>query len=91
MAHADMPEGVEHALMAENAVGDGELIARIGESVGHGMSLGLVAKGPQAKPKGAAVRKRDCHARPTCRVIGLQGEPDPSGLIPGVHAGAVSL
>jgi hypothetical protein len=37
-----MPEGVEHTLMAENAVGDGELVARIGESVGHRMSLGLV-------------------------------------------------
>src|SRR5262245_27737026 len=31
-----MPEGVEHALMAENTVGDGELIAQVGERVGHG-------------------------------------------------------
>jgi hypothetical protein len=38
MAHADMPEGVEHALMAENAVGDGKLVACFGEWIGHGGS-----------------------------------------------------
>src|SRR5262249_56624060 len=47
MADADMAEGVEHALMAENAVGDGKLVTRFGECIGHGRSLRLGCDGPQ--------------------------------------------
>jgi hypothetical protein len=53
-----MPEGVEHALMAENAIGDGELVARFGEYVGHGRSFGGW-RGSTNKAKGRGKRKRE--------------------------------
>jgi hypothetical protein len=39
VAAADMAEGVEHAFMGENAVGDGKLVAHLGEGIGHGADL----------------------------------------------------
>jgi hypothetical protein len=38
MAHADMPEGIEHALIGKNAVGDRQFLAGLGERIGHGVS-----------------------------------------------------
>ena len=35
MAHADMAEGVDHALVGDDAVGERELAAGFGEIVGH--------------------------------------------------------
>jgi hypothetical protein len=34
-----MAEAVEHAFMCNNAVGEGQLIAGLGERVGHGCFL----------------------------------------------------
>ena len=36
IAGADVPERVDDALVGENAVGDGELVAQFGELIGHG-------------------------------------------------------
>ena len=36
MAHADMAEGVEHVFVGEHAVGERDLVADVGEIVGHG-------------------------------------------------------
>src|SRR5262245_22439661 len=35
MAHADMAEGVEHAFVRQHAVGERELIADVGQIIGH--------------------------------------------------------
>ena len=37
MADADMAEGVDHALMAEDAVGDGKLFDDFGQMIRHGI------------------------------------------------------
>src|SRR5262249_9036866 len=37
MANAHVPECVNHALMGQNAVGNGKLVAQVGEFVGHGL------------------------------------------------------
>src|SRR5262249_37809613 len=39
MAHADMAEAVEHAFMRDDAVGERELVAGLGEGVWHGVFL----------------------------------------------------
>ena len=39
MAHADMPEGVDHALIGDNAVGERELEAGFDKIGGHGCFL----------------------------------------------------
>ena len=35
VAQAHMAEGVEHALIGEDAIGEGYLLTRLGEAVGH--------------------------------------------------------
>jgi hypothetical protein len=42
VAGADVPEGIDDAFVGENAVGDSELVAQVGEWIGHGVSLLLV-------------------------------------------------
>ena len=47
VAHADLAEGIDDALMREDAVGERKLLAKGGKVVGHGMLLGtdrLVAR-----------------------------------------------
>src|SRR5215470_13388136 len=61
MANAHMPEGVDHALMGENAVGNGKLVAQVGEFVGHGTFLVV-------RMRAAPAEYRPCRrpARRTC-------------------------
>ena len=39
MAHADVAEGIEDALVGDDAVGGGKIAAQVCESVGHGHFL----------------------------------------------------
>jgi len=39
MAHADVAESVEHAFMRDDAIGERQLIAGLGERVGHAWSF----------------------------------------------------
>src|SRR5262249_15001735 len=55
MADADMAERIDHALVAEDAVGDGKLVAQFGKCVGHGqfpLGSGWGGGGSAAMPKG---------------------------------------
>jgi hypothetical protein len=45
MTQADMPEGVDHAFMGEDAIGDGKLVAQVGEFVRHGVLSGRIWSG----------------------------------------------
>jgi hypothetical protein len=39
MAHADVTEGVDDALVGNDVIGECELRASFGEAIGHGFSL----------------------------------------------------
>ena len=46
MAQADMAEGVEDALIGEDAIGEGYVLTRLGEAVGHsGLSVDGAGRG----------------------------------------------
>src|SRR5262245_22496905 len=50
MAHADMPERVEHVLESEHAAGKSDLVADFIETVWHARGPGSI-QGAAAKPK----------------------------------------
>src|SRR5262249_7377390 len=68
MAHADMAERIEHAFVRQYAVGNRDLVAGIGEVIGHGRFLlsggQLYAAG--AKPKWPPLPSRPGAARASC-------------------------
>jgi hypothetical protein len=39
MPNADMPEGIEHAFIGEDAIGSRQFSADLGERIGHGFSF----------------------------------------------------
>jgi hypothetical protein len=70
MAHADMAERIEHAFVRQYAVGNRDLVAGIGEIIGHGrflLSSGRRLRRRSKAEMAAIAKPPDAAPRASCR------------------------